>query len=550
MTDWRTLGHPSLPGPSKFLAAAADALLRDGVLWIGLPAAPPAWLIPAMQEAIRTAASARVFDGNASSGLGGMAPAHWLASLSSPVPTSIRSVADFLDDPEFADAAYVVHGIRRANWRAWAGFLRLVRTERVRKPRIASPLVVIAPPEGTPQQEVRSAVGTREHRWQGRVSRLDTEIAVAKRLGWPSSHDVASATAAACAVEVAGWDLRLVDVLTRLGEEQQLNPLPALEPDAAKLPDVVPSWDNGVIDIWDGQPFEHTLSLLRRGRRDAAARRVWQAQVRVLFPFLGHIRSCVVRRYRDELMRDGPLVKTFHSRTEVIAQPEKFEFFDIHDRLQARVPERDAKFLRLCHKLRSSLAHFDPAPADFVVNLGRFWEENSHRYGDEWPGWDWPRCGQRLVILVGPSGAGKSTWAANNCDPADVISSDDIRRQIFGSMDVAGDQEAVFERVRQEAARRLAAGRSAVIDATNIKAGDRRANAVIVPSDLEVEYVVIDRPMDEKLATAGWRLSRPGLIENHSRAFAAEVEQILRGDGLPNVKVVDLRQGNRAAAAE
>ena len=510
---------------------------------------PPSWLLPALQEAVGAAASARVFDADASPGLGGMSPAHWLASLASPVTTAIRSVAGFLDDPELADAAFVVHGVRRADWRAWAGFLRLLRSERARTPRIASPLVAFAPPEGVPWQDVKAATGTRESRWQGRVSRLDTEIAVATALGWPAASDVAAAAAVACAVEVAGWDLRMVGALAGMDEAQLLNPLAALESDAARLPEAVPSWDNGLVDLWDGEPHEHTLSLLRSGRRDAAARRVWQAQSRVLFPFLAHAKSAVVRRYRDAVMLDGPLVKEFHTTTRTITDPEKFEFWDIHARLRGRVPRRDETFVRLCHKLRTHLAHFDPAPAEFVVNLSRFWDENAHRYGDEWPGWDWPRCGQKLVLLVGPSGAGKSTWARANCDHADIVSSDAIREEMFGPM-VAGDQEAVFERVRAEAARRLSAGRSAIIDATNLRAHDRLANALLAPPDIEVEYVVVDRPLEEKLADAGWRASRPGLIEAHAAAFEQDLDRILTGDGLPNVRVTNLRHATMVKVAD
>jgi hypothetical protein len=53
-----------------------------------------------------------------------------------------------------------------------------------------------------------------------------------------------------------------------------------------------------------------------------------------------------------------------------------------------------------------------------------------------------------------------------------------------------------------------------------------------------VEYVVIDRDMLEKVASAGWRLERPdNLLDTHARIFEANLERILAGDGLPNVQV-------------
>ena len=83
------------------------------------------------------------------------------------------------------------------------------------------------------------------------------------------------------------------------------------------------------------------------------------------------------------------------------------------------------------------MAHMDPAAVEHLVGISRHWEDNSHRYLDDCHGWEWPRCGQKLVVLVGPSGAGKSTWAARNYDAGSIVSSDAIREHIFGSLDAA-----------------------------------------------------------------------------------------------------------------
>lgn len=79
-----------------------------------------------------------------------------------------------------------------------------------------------------------------------------------------------------------------------------------------------------------------------------------------------------------------------------------------------------------------------------------------------------------LVLLVGPSGAGKSTFATAHFKPTEVISSDGLRAMLA---DDPADQDASAEAFRMVAI--LANGRLkrrlvTVIDATNLRAVDRR----------------------------------------------------------------------------
>ncbi len=79
-----------------------------------------------------------------------------------------------------------------------------------------------------------------------------------------------------------------------------------------------------------------------------------------------------------------------------------------------------------------------------------------------------------LVILIGPSGSGKSTFARRCFRPTEVLSSDAFRALVS---DDENDQWATpdaFELLHAVAARRLARRRLTVIDATNLKAEDRR----------------------------------------------------------------------------
>ena len=79
-----------------------------------------------------------------------------------------------------------------------------------------------------------------------------------------------------------------------------------------------------------------------------------------------------------------------------------------------------------------------------------------------------------LVVLVGAAGSGKSTFAARHFAPNQVLSSDGFRAAVSGD---AGDQRVTrtaFSILHRELARRLAARRTTLVDATSVTAYARR----------------------------------------------------------------------------
>ena len=79
-----------------------------------------------------------------------------------------------------------------------------------------------------------------------------------------------------------------------------------------------------------------------------------------------------------------------------------------------------------------------------------------------------------LILLIGPSGSGKSTFARKHFKPTEILSSDFCRGLVS---DDETDQTATndaFEVLRFIAAKRLAAGKLTVIDATNVQVEARK----------------------------------------------------------------------------
>ncbi len=102
-----------------------------------------------------------------------------------------------------------------------------------------------------------------------------------------------------------------------------------------------------------------------------------------------------------------------------------------------------------------------------------------------------------LVVLIGVSGSGKSTFAARQFRPTEVISSDFCRGLVS---DDPGDQAATgdaFEVLDFIAAKRLAAGRLTVIDATSVQPEARRSLIALARRHHVLAVaVVLDVPPD------------------------------------------------------
>ena len=159
-----------------------------------------------------------------------------------------------------------------------------------------------------------------------------------------------------------------------------------------------------------------------------------------------------------------------------------------------------------------------------------------------------------LHMMVGPSGAGKSWYVEKNFffmakddfPRSALISSDALRVEInHGDMAEQTSNDQVFSALHAQAKARVESGLNVVVDATNLRARDRRAIRDLCPKDTKIFYHVIDRPLTEKHRDAGWRdnvvINGVKLIDKHHQSFKSSIKAILRGDDDPRVMVRDTR---------
>lgn len=146
-----------------------------------------------------------------------------------------------------------------------------------------------------------------------------------------------------------------------------------------------------------------------------------------------------------------------------------------------------------------------------------------------------------LAIMVGPTCAGKSSWIDEQMkewiglDKTCVVSTDAIRADYCDDFKSQTRNKDVFVAAEAIVKLRMQLGLRTIVDATNLKRDWRMHLASLAPVGTTVAYIVIDRPLREKLMTKGWR--DEAVIMRHHDEFRGQLAEILAGDHLPNVIV-------------
>ncbi|HEX7346013.1 MAG TPA: AAA family ATPase [Candidatus Limnocylindrales bacterium] len=132
-----------------------------------------------------------------------------------------------------------------------------------------------------------------------------------------------------------------------------------------------------------------------------------------------------------------------------------------------------------------------------------------------------------LVVLVGAAGSGKSTLAARLFAPDEIVSSDALRAVVSGDEADQNVSGIAFRILHRTVAKRLAARRLTVVDATNIAASVRRPLiARARAAGLPVTAIVLDLDRGSvRVQNAGRsRVVDADVVERHLTAVRSTVD--------------------------
>ena len=104
-----------------------------------------------------------------------------------------------------------------------------------------------------------------------------------------------------------------------------------------------------------------------------------------------------------------------------------------------------------------------------------------------------------LTVMCGIPASGKSVYAKDLAEKTDaiVISSDAIRAEWYGSEEIQGDPSKIFREVELRCKNALGAGRSVIMDATNMNAKKRAIFLKSMPKDINRVCVIMATPFNE-----------------------------------------------------
>ncbi|QXE34207.1 polynucleotide kinase-phosphatase [Streptomyces sp. GMY02] len=155
-----------------------------------------------------------------------------------------------------------------------------------------------------------------------------------------------------------------------------------------------------------------------------------------------------------------------------------------------------------------------------------------------------------LVVLMGATGSGKSTFARSHFKPTQIVSSDFCRGLVADDENNQSASGDAFDVLHYIVAKRLAAGRLTVVDATNVQPESRKQLVRIAREhDVLPVAIVLDLPEEVCAARNAGRPDRSGMPRHVIKRHRAELRRSLRGLEREGFRKVHILRGEREVAA-
>ena len=140
-----------------------------------------------------------------------------------------------------------------------------------------------------------------------------------------------------------------------------------------------------------------------------------------------------------------------------------------------------------------------------------------------------------LIILCGIPGSGKTTYAEKNC-LAFHLSSDAIRKELYGDENTQGNPAEVFALMQDRAIEALNNGYDVIYDATNITRKDRASIIAKCPKFVKIECHIIWAPIETCIERDAARERTVGkeVIDRMLKRFQAPYYD----EGIDKIKVI------------
>jgi len=372
----------TLPGPAAFLRAAWEDVRGGKNVLLALPATAPPGLRDALATLVRQAEMWAWRDFSAGDGVGG--PAALVEQLHqrfapSRVSGAVLNADTLAGDPRLADTMIWVEGMTATCWPTWCAFLGQYERACQMRPEQGRGLFCVLLTGQVAGQVPEPAVALTVRRWWGVVGGVDLRLDLSLRADGRPMPALHRRLALAVACELSGTDAALARALAGLGLRELLEPQEFLRAEAARRGWNAararrPNWEDGLIDAVNGEDVVHSVALASRGDEAELRRRIWQAEVAVLYPFLEEQRLQLLPRLRPYLRLP---VETAYGPVDDIYDLELGQL--VYFLRGRNLPRELWRLLTLLTDMRHALAHLRPVPIEYLFVDGLLREPRESR---------------------------------------------------------------------------------------------------------------------------------------------------------------------------
>ncbi len=154
----------------------------------------------------------------------------------------------------------------------------------------------------------------------------------------------------------------------------------------------------------------------------------------------------------------------------------------------------------------------------------------------------------KLILPIGISGSGKSTWIKANANSNTVIvCPDDIRRELTGDVSDQTKNNEVWSAAYNKIATTLNTGKDVILDATNVKSGDRKRLLSYLSDNVDKPFEVVAKIFDVDPEVAKQRVKKDieaGVDRSNVPDWAIDKQYQKFVDGLKSlddegIKIID-----------
>lgn len=362
-----------LGGPARFVERVADEIREGRNVVVCLPEHAPHGLAGAVREVMGDGCGCPWHVMSLDGELGSY-PAQWLASRVVPnIPTTtVLNACALANDDGFAGRVIWLRNVGMKDWPAWQDFLveysHACRARSLMERTILCVAVVGRAATCPPAEDVCLAC----HMWRGVVDSLDMILYCSNLLRDRNLPIVRKRVLIAVVAGLALWDPAVAEELASAEIDAILEPRPILNDIGCRRgwsPEVTldgkEGWCLGLTDTIDGEEKLHSAAISLRDSSDEIRRRIWSAEVGVLFPYVEEQRQAILRRL------GGLLRVPFETRFgEIITDWRDLEIGHIESQIVTNgisVGRETRRMLRQLREIRNCLAHQEVVPKNLLL---------------------------------------------------------------------------------------------------------------------------------------------------------------------------------------